>query len=63
MNEIFKNLLISISRGGDSSGGGDKLFADQDLASNNFENSTETTCNGGAGNDPTENNINKNKKI
>jgi len=47
MNEILKNLLVTIRNGGDGTGGGDKLRTtntpDYDFKKN-----------GGGGNDPTE---------
>ena len=55
MNEIFKNLLITISNGGDNSGGG-KLKSTNTALINNPEvsDSDYNKCGGGSGNDPIE---------
>jgi len=57
MNEIFKNLLVTISQGGDNTGGGKKLNTKKISHSKYYINRETNKINkrrgGGAGNDPT----------
>lgn len=64
MNEIFKNLLITISSGGDNTGGGSKLIIkNQNPHSEQLESGIEKERGGGAGNDPTENILKPNNNL